>query len=156
MDLLPHTRHHPKCWRSHFFLGEKTKAQQSGNLLKFTQLLQTSALSISLYFKKQKFELPLWSIHIAKCETSISIQAQLDKTGHLMSQDLATEVLSASLPNSLSARSVHLQLRIISDSQILSWLKKKKTNTILYLQKTNQASGRHVRSLQIKDNHHLL
>lgn len=43
-----------------------------------------------------------------------------------MSQDLATEVLSASLPNSLSARSVHLQLRIISDSQILSWLKKKK------------------------------
>lgn len=42
-----------------------------------------------------------------------------------MSQDLATEVLSASLPNSLSARSVHLQLRIISDSQILSWLKKK-------------------------------
>lgn len=47
-----------------------------------------------------------------------------------MSQDLATEVLSASLPNSLSARSVHLQLCIISDSQILSWLKKKKYNSV--------------------------
>lgn len=140
MDLLPHTRHHPKCWRSHFFLGEKTKAQQSGNLLKFTQLLQTSALSISLYFKKQKFELPLWSIHIAKCETSISIQA-LDKTGQLMSQDLATEVLSASLPNSLSARSVHLQLRIISDSQILSWLKKKKQIQFCIFRKQTRPRG---------------
>lgn len=141
MDLLPHTRHHPKCWRSHFFLGEKTKAQQSGNLLKFTQLLQTSALSMSLYFKKQKFELPLWSIHIAKCETSISIQAQLDKTGHLMSQDLATEVLSASLPNSLSARSVHLQLHIISDSQILSWLKKKQIQFCIFRKQTRPRGG---------------
>lgn len=58
-----------------------------------------------------------------------------------MSQDLATEVLSASLPNSLSARSVHLQLRIISDSQILSWLKKKQQIQFCIFRKQTRPRG---------------
>lgn len=58
-----------------------------------------------------------------------------------MSQDLATEVLSASLPNSLSARSVHLQLRIISDSQILSWLKKQQQIQFCIFRKQTRPRG---------------